>query len=114
MTRQLREFPQVEPGEEAVLVQVDEGLAGHLPVGLPQPPLDAQPGSLVLSEGERFGPALAPGAEEILREVGVILRYNILPPEISSQCGVPELLVGPSESNISFGNKISSSSDLKT
>ena len=29
---QLGELPQVEPGEEAVLVQVDERLAGHLPV----------------------------------------------------------------------------------
>ena len=79
MTRQLREFPQVEPGEEAVLVQVDEGLAGHLPVGLPQPPLDAQPGPLVLGEGEWLGPTSAPGPQEVLGEIIVILRHNLRP-----------------------------------
>ena len=31
VTGQLGELPQVEPGEEAVLVEVDQRLAGHLP-----------------------------------------------------------------------------------
>ena len=66
MAGQLRELPQVEPGDEPVLVQVDERLGGDLPVGLPDPPLDPQPGSLLLSELVGLGSAAAPRSQEIL------------------------------------------------
>ena len=72
-------------------------MCSTLPVCLSQPPLDAQPGSLVLSEGEWLGPASAPGAQEVLGEVGVVLSHGRGMSEISSQRRVPELFVGPSE-----------------
>ena len=77
MVGELRELPQVEPGDEPLLVQIDERLSGDLPVRLPRPALDPQPGPLLLSELVRLGPASAPGPEEILREVRVELWREV-------------------------------------
>ena len=60
----LGKLAEVVAREEAVLVQVDQRLGRHLPVGLPLLLLYAEPGPLLLGERERLGPPSGPRPQE--------------------------------------------------
>ena len=60
----LGKLAKVVAREEAVLVQVDQRLGRHLPVGLPLLLLYAKPGPLLLGERKRLGPPSGPRPQE--------------------------------------------------